>query len=167
METQNKNNQIDYSKLLLLKSLDTVTYERIYYYIKTKQIKSIKTPRGIAVDKAKLANLLIQKPTRRIPKGDFSINLSETSKLNSLFRKLIDMNEPNYRNVCKNKITKYIDENGDTCINMKDYIKPQVRVLAKKLEVKEYEIIGAIYDLLHKKYLADKKTKANLITDNQ
>lgn len=159
----------DYSDILILKTItDPSQYQQAYRYTINKtradgsilkaRLQRFKTPYGIGVKKSELMKLLESEfRGRRSQKKGYAINLSTPSKMNALYRRLVDMNETN-RNCCQrdNKLPRYVDENGYMCINLKDYIKPQLKLLAKKLECKEHQIFSAIYDLLHIMYLENK-----------
>ena len=150
----------DYSNLIVLRDLDINDYQKINYYIKNGRIKEVKTPRGKAVSVEDLALAIETKyEKKQKPKVEgYKIDLSSPSRLNSIYRRLANMNDSN-RDICQkdNKLKRYVDECGFACINLKDYCKPQIKLLAKKLECKESDIVAGIFDVLHKKYLKIRK----------
>lgn len=152
MEDNNSEN------ILILKMLDKKAYKRVYHYISTGAIEKIKTPQGIGVDAEKLQQLLeTENRGTKTKKKGYAIDLSVSSKINCLYRRLATMNKYNKDNCQKdNRLTRYVDQDNYMCINLKEYLKPQIKLIAKKLEIKEYKVFDAIYDLVHKLYLEEK-----------
>ena len=155
----------DLSDILILKEIkDSSEYQKIYQYTIDKKradgsilkarLERIKTPRGIGVRKKDLLKILESEFRGRNPyKTGFEIDLSKPSKINCLYRRLTDMNKSN-RQCCQrdNKLQRYVDEENYMCINLKDYIEPQIKLIAKKLECKEYKVFSAIYEVLKEMY---------------
>ena len=138
MEEKNFDNEkeIDYSQLIILKELNTQTYNRIYQYINKKQISKIKTPRGIAVKKGELEKLTFyERRGRHTTQTGYKIDLSTPSRMNCLYRRIASMNKSN-KDYCeaKSKMVKYVAQDGFLYVNIKDFCKPQIKQLAKKLE---------------------------------
>lgn len=156
--TYKDEDDFDYSNLIVLRDLDPNSYSRIYYYIKDNRLSTINTPKGIAVNKNELQIVLStpHKSGSKELKG-YKIDLSTPSRMNCLYKRLASMNEYN-KAICQrdNKLTRYVDENNYVCINLKDYLKPQIKAIAKKLECKEHEITACMFDLLHSLYLKQK-----------
>lgn len=160
----------DYSNILILKELkDMNQYNKIFYYttdrtrtdgtIQKAKLQKIKTPKGISVKKDELIKVLESENRGANPsKKGFQIDLSNPSKINCLYRRLTDMNDSN-KKCCQrdNKLPRYVDEENYMCINLKDYIAPQIRLIAKKLECKEYRVFSAIYEILKEMYFDKQK----------
>lgn len=164
--TLKEEDDCDYSHLVILRDLDPNNYSRVYYYIKEKRLTAIDTPKGIGVDKNELQKVLENphKGGAKELKG-YKIDLSTPSRMNCLYKRLASMNKYN-KSICQrdNKLTRYVDENNYVCINLKDYLKPQIKAIAKKLECKEHEITACMFDLLHSLYL---KQKGELENDQE
>lgn len=145
--------------ILILKELSGKEYGRIYNHINKGHLERVFTDKGIGVYKDKLLALLSADETRgrKADRKAIKIDTSMPSKLNCLYKKLTDMNETN-RNCCQrdNKLPRYVDQNNCVCINLKDYIKPQISLLAKKLECKQQDIFGALFELIHTLHLKNK-----------
>lgn len=151
MEENNEN-------ILILKTLDSKSYKRVYHYISTGELERIKTPHGVAVDTLKLQKILGTETRGRKPTTTgYAIDLTTNSKINCLYRRVATMNKYN-KEMCQkdNRLTRYVNQDGYMCINLKEYLKPQIKLIAKKLEIREYKVFDAIYDLLHKLYLEEK-----------
>lgn len=157
---------IDYSKLILLKELEQKDMLRIRHYTyladdDPRKIQRVKTPKGVAVYKEEVENLFkgdYDKRGRNSTKMGYAIDLSTPSRMNCLYRRMASMNQRN-RQYCEAgtiKCKRYVAQDGWMYINLKDFCKPQIKQLAKKLECKEHEIVACLFDLLHKQYLKNK-----------
>lgn len=160
METKIFDNEkeIDYSQLIILKELDTQTYNKIYQYIHKKLINKIITPRGVAINKNELQELTFyERRGRHTTQTGYKIDLSTPSRMNCLYKRIASMNKTN-KDYCesKSKLPKYVAQDGYLYVNIKDMCKPQIKQLAKRLECKEHEIVSCLFDLLHKKYLKER-----------
>lgn len=147
-ETKNK---IDFSNYILLKKLKESERVRAYKFIKMGLLTKEKTPQGFAVDKTELAKQVSKTMIgSKLERGGFQIDLSSPSRLNCLYKRFADMNAKN-KIACQNgKLPRYVDEKGFLCINLKDYIKPQVELIAKKLECKPIEVYNNMFELIQK-----------------
>lgn len=158
-----ENDNTNYDELIVLCELDTNTMCKLRYYTKLPitdecHIEKIKTPRGYAVKKVDVEKALnIQRKGRPCRKSGYQIDLSTPSRMNCLYKRIASMNKTN-KDYCesKSKMTKYVAQDGYLYVNIKDMCRPQIKQLAKRLECKEHEIIGCLFDLLHKKYLKAK-----------
>lgn len=139
-------------KMILLKKLIQKDRTRLEYYIRLGRLKKIETEQGFAVLREDVVDALSKK--NRGKRTGTPIDLSKPSKINCLYRKIRDMNDLNRRICLSNSLhlKRYIDENDYLRINLKEYIAPQIRVLASKLEMKESEVFGALFDLIYEKY---------------
>lgn len=148
--------------MILFKDLKESDKQRLYYYSRTNRLKIYSTPQGKAVKKQDVVDLGrddIAKGRKGLP-----LDLSTPSKINCLYRRIRDMNENNKRACLANylKLKRYIDEKGFVRINLREYITPQIKILANKLEVKESEIFSAIYDIIYDKYQKDREKEKAL-----
>lgn len=146
---------IDYSKLLILSQLkDYNTYSKYYYLITSGKCKKIKTPLGIAINIDEAKKALAQSPLKKY--RDYPvIDTSENSRFNSLYMRLEDMTEKNKIAVCSKsikEIPRYQDQDGYTMINIIDYIEPQIKIIANKLNVKRIIVKRLMFELLEKLY---------------
>lgn len=146
------NTDFNYNELVLLKTLSTNLRARIEQYVKSGKMQKIHTPKGVAVNKSEL-KFIIEHPTPRgkVPQVQgYSINLTEASRHNCIYKRLADMNRPN-KALCQkdNRLPRYIDDFGYACINLYDYLAPQIKQISHKLECREYLIRKAIYQVLH------------------
>lgn len=138
-----------------LKELDSTSYAKVYYYIRNGMIKKYKTEKGFEFSIGEYKNYITNHITDCTRKKAYRIDTSTTAKINCLYKRFIDMDKAN-KELCQrdNRLTRYIDQNGNTCINIRNYIQPQIKLLAKKLECKEKFVFAKIYELiqeLHKK----------------
>lgn len=142
----------DYSDYILLKQLTPNERRKAEYYVKIGRLEKEKTEHGMAVDRNKYLSAIEHASiSRKIENGGYRIDLSTPSKMNCLYRRLADMSKHN-RDCCRTDsgLPRYVDENGYTCINLKDYIRPQVQLIAKKLECRPVEISNAIFEVIAK-----------------
>ena len=144
----------------LFRDFDLKTYRNIYNFVKNSKLKKYKTEKGIGFSKSEFLEL--QKRTRkgRPIKNGYNIDLSTPSKINCLYRHLTKMNKSN-KECCQNnnRLQRYIDENGRACINIKDYVYPQIKLIAKKLECKPSLVASKISDLIQEIYQKESKNE--------
>lgn len=156
----NDTKNINYDDLIILNDLDSKSYNRIYYYLYKKKLKKIMTPQGIAVDKKRAIEILKTQRIKKTEKNVYQIDLSQHSKINSLYRRLCDMNKYNRNMALKDdRLQRYRTEDGKKAICMTDYLAPQIKILAKKIECPKAKVMGAIFDLLHNLYLEEKQER--------
>ena len=144
---------------LILKKLSTNEQANIRNRVKKGLLKLYKTQYGVAVRKDELIDVLSSKNKIITPKAQgYEIDLSTNSRINCLYRRVANMNRYNRQIVLKdNKLTRYVDQDGYMCINLKEYLSQQVKIIAKRLELKEYKIYGALYEYLWKLYKEEKE----------
>lgn len=153
----------DYTNLIVLCELDYKDRNRIGYYTKLPEDDSshlfkIKTPRGYAVEKTEVERVLnTHRQGNKTTKMGYKIDLSAPSRMNCLYRRIASMSKEN-REYCEVRpgITRYVAQDGYQYVNVKDMCKAQIKLLAKRLECKEHEIVASIFDIMHKKYLEEK-----------
>lgn len=136
-----KQENFDYSGLIVLSKLkDMRTYRKYYYYINSGKCKKINTPMGIAINVEEFKEVIRQ---NQIKLSRTQINLQDLNKFNALYVRLDDMTQHNKIAVCNQstkKIPRYQDEYGYTVINIMDYVEPQIKMLARKLNVR-YSVV--------------------------
>ena len=151
---------INFDDYILLKELDYNSRKKIEHRLRQKQLNRYITSKGVAINKAEYLKVYERETRGRTPKviNGYQIDLSQPSRMNVLYRRFVDMNKKN-QNFCKcdNRLPRYVDQNGYACINLKDYIRPQIKQLASKLECKEYQVAGALFDLMIKLHKEDLK----------
>ena len=151
-DKENKLN-FDYSNLIVLSKLkNSAAYNRYYYYINSGKCKKIKTPMGVAIDVNEYRQVIKQnqKALNRP-----QIDLTEITKFNALYVRLNDLTVHNRIAVTSQsnkKIPRYIDQDGYTIINIMDYIEPQIKVLASKLNVKYVVVKKLLMELIQDIY---------------
>ena len=158
-----ENDNTNYNELIVLCELDTNNMCKLRYYTTLPitdecHIEKIKTPRGYAVKKADVEKAFsVERRGRPSQKSGYQIDLSTPSRMNCLYKRIASMNKAN-KDYCesKSKMTKYVAQDGYLYVNIKDMCRPQIKLLAKRLECKEHEIVSCLFDLLHKKYLKEK-----------
>lgn len=92
---------------------------------------------GICVKQSELKTALQNKQykkTGKIPIGEF-IDLSVQTRLSCLFKRVATMNTQNKKQCEKLDIKHYVDHENYLCINLLDYLEPQINVIANKLEI--------------------------------
>lgn len=83
------------------------------------------------------------------------IDLTEITKFNALYVRLNDLTDHNRIAVTSQsnkKIPRYIDQDGYTIINIMDYIEPQIKVLANKLNVRYIVVKKLLMELIQDIY---------------
>lgn len=135
------------------KDFDLKTYRNIYNLVKDGKLKKYNTDKGIGFSKSEFIELQKTLKKGRPIKNAYRIDLSVPSKINCLYRHLAEMNKSN-KECCQknNKLQRYLDENGKVYINIKDYIYPQIKLIAKKLECKQSLVASKISDLIQELY---------------
>lgn len=152
MEKEIITEQENLENYILLKKLGASERTRAYKFINMGVVSKVKTSMGIAVDKTQLEKAIYETTIgKKVEKGGFKIDLSVPSRLNCLYKRLADMNKSN-KQFCQmdNRLPRYVDEKGYTCINLKDYLKPQIDLIAKKLECKPIDVYNHIFELIQK-----------------
>lgn len=142
-----------------LKEYNQNDYSKIYYHISKNYIKKYNLGSTIYFSPSEFKKEYKISQHHDKKKG-YEVDLSGNEKINCLYRLFKNMNKYNKDSVQKdNRLTRYYNEEGYACINLKEYIKPQLKLLAKKLECKEYEIFQPLYDIIYEKYKKDKGKK--------
>lgn len=148
--------------LVLLSTIEERIRKKFYIYIKRGKIEGIKTSKGMAIHEKDINYFnTIHRNDDKVASG-FQISLNETSRINALYYKVADMNEQNRKLINNStvyrKIPRYVAEDGYVYINIKDFIKPSLKVVAKRIECPVKEVENCIFALLKKLY-TKRKTK--------
>lgn len=158
-ETEKQITDEEKNDYTIFKMLTDTEKHKVMYLAKKKELTLYKTQYGRLINTQELIYALSKSKIQNVPRSSgYSIDLSTSSKINCLYRRVANMNKQNRDHILKDhSLTRYVDECGYMCINLKEYLKPQIRLIAKKLEVKESMVVSALYDELHKQYLKDKE----------
>lgn len=135
-----------------IKELEQTDQFRVRSLMNKKLINKYKVGKEVYFSPNEIKNMKVIN-TRPTKKREYKIDLSTNARINCLYKRLTGMNTKN-KQACQkdNRLTRYVDECNFTCINIKDYIKPQIKLIAQKLECKENLVFAKLYELIEDIY---------------
>lgn len=159
---ENNQNEYDYSNIILLKQCDSKTRKRFTYYIMKGLVDKVKTPNGVGIYKGQIIKVVTDMDRKHGGSKNlegYRIDLSTPSKMNCMYKRLNTFTASNISAIKSLDIPRYVDEHNFVCINLKDFLRPQIKMIAKKLQCKEHLVWASLMDLLYSLYLHDRKKR--------
>lgn len=138
----------------IVKKLSPTDKKRLHHYMyHSNKIPQYNSQFGLVIRRIDVENALMHKgKNANLRQLGYGIDFSQKSRLNCIYRRIKDLNNTNSKIVRNSNIQRYTDELGYTYINLFDYAQQQIKLLARKFECSQYEVRGALYEILRKQY---------------